>query len=322
MDRNIRRAAIFGAAGSIGQVLAPELDRRAIPFRVVGRSRARLQQAFGVLSHAEIFEADLGDLRSAGAAAREIDTIFYCVGVPYTAFQLHPALMRTTLEAAAAMHVERLVLVSNVYTYGVPRTSHVAETHPRVPGTRKGTWRREQEDLVLDAAKKGRLNGMVVRLPDFYGPFADNSMANPIFRAALAGKTANWVGPINGPHEFLFTPDAAPVLVDLALRPDCFGEAWNFSGAGEISAVDFITRVYRAVGRQPKYRTVGRGLLKIMGWFNPVMRELIEMMYLQETPVILDDSKLLAKLPDVHKTPYDEGIRRTLDWMRGAHSHS
>ena len=40
------------------------------------------------------------------------------------------------------------------------------------------------------------------------------------------------------------------------------------------------------------------------------------MLYLQETPVILDDSKLLAKFPGALKTPYDVGIRQTLDWMR------
>ena len=313
MEAIVRKAAIFGAAGAIGQVLAPELDRRGIPFRAVGRSRARLQQAFGGLTRAEIFDADLGDPRSAGAASCGIDTIFYCVGVPYPAFHLHPALMRTTLEAAAAMQVQRLVLVSSVYSYGVPRTARVAESHPRVPGTRKGTWRREQEDLVLDARKNGQLDGLVVRLPDFYGPFAENSLANPILRAALDGKTANWVGPMGAPHEFIFTPDAAPPIVDLALRPECYGQAWNIGGAGEIPAVDFITRAFRAVGRRPRYRSVGRGLLKIMGWFNPVVRELVEMLYLQETPVILDDSKLLATLRAVHKTPYDEGIRQTLD---------
>ena len=40
------------------------------------------------------------------------------------------------------------------------------------------------------------------------------------------------------------------------------------------------------------------------------------MLYLQETPLILDDSKLLAKLGSVRKTPYDEGIRLTIEWMR------
>ena len=312
----IANAAIFGAAGAIGPQVAAEFNRRGIPFRVVGRQRARLESTFGSMRHAEIFEADLADLRSASAAARGVDTIIYSVGLPYPSHHLHPALMRTTLEAAAAMQVARLALVSSVYAYGVPRTSRVAESHPREPQTRKGQYRKDQEDLVLEAHKQGRIAGLILRLPDFYGPGADNSLANPIFRAALAGKTANWVGPVNAPHEFVFVPDTGAVIADVAGRADCYGEAWNYGGAGEINTLDFITRVYRAVGRAPKYRAVGRGLLKIMGWFNPLMRELIEMLYLQETPVILDDSKLHARLGALHKTSYDEGIQKTLEWMR------
>jgi nucleoside-diphosphate-sugar epimerase len=312
----IQKAAIFGAGGAIGRAVATELERRGIPFRAVGRGKAKLEAAFGKMAHAEIFEADLTDLRSAGAAARGVDTIIYAVGVPYTSFQLHPAMIRTTIEAAASVEVARLVLVSNVYAYGVPRTSHVAETHPREPDTRKGKFRKEQEDAVLEAHRKGRMSGMVVRLPDFYGPHADLSMANPIFRAAIAGKTANWLGPVNAPHEFVFVPDAGAAIADLAERPECYGEAWNVAGAGEINAMDFITRVYRAAGRSPKYRSVGRGMLKIMGWFSPLYRELPEMLYLGETPVLLDDSKLRAKLAAVHKTSYDDGIRQTLAWMR------
>jgi nucleoside-diphosphate-sugar epimerase len=41
------------------------------------------------------------------------------------------------------------------------------------------------------------------------------------------------------------------------------------------------------------------------------------MLYLQETPVLLDDEKLRGKLGQVHKTSYDEGIKLTLEWMRG-----
>src|SRR5690242_17593728 len=166
----IQKAAIFGAAGAIGPAVATEFERRGIPFRVVGRTRAKLEKAFGNLKQAEAFDADLADLRAASAAARGIDTIFYTVGLPYPSHHLHPVLMRTTLEAARAMEVRRIVLVSSVYPYGVPRTVRVAETHPRVPGTRKGTWRREQEDLVLDARQKYQVDGLVVRLPDFYGP--------------------------------------------------------------------------------------------------------------------------------------------------------
>ncbi len=57
-------------------------------------------------------------------------------------------------------------------------------------------------------------------------------------------------------------------------------------------------------------------MLRLAGFFNPLMREFPEMLYLTETPVLLDDSKLIARLGRVHKTPYDEAIRKTLDWMR------
>jgi nucleoside-diphosphate-sugar epimerase len=288
----------------------------------VGRSKQKLERAFGGRARAEIFAADLTQLRDAGAAARGVDTIVYCVGLPYPSHNLHPVLMRTTLEAAASMGVERIVLMSSVYPYGVPRTPRVAEDHARFPESRKGAYRREQEDLVLDAHKKGKIAGMVVTLPDFYGPNADIGYAPLIFQAALAGKTANWIGPVGAKHEFVFVPDAGPVIAELASRPECFGEAWNYGGPGEIAAVDFITRVYRAVGRDPKYRSVGKMLLTMLGWFDATMREVPEMMYLQETPVILDDSKLAAKLGGVNKpgglnkTPYDEGIRKTVEWMR------
>lgn len=318
MTADIQKVALFGAAGAVGHALAPELVRRGIPFRVVGRNRARLEAEFGSLPQVEVLDADLSQLRGAGAAARGIDTILYCVGLPYPSHHLHPALMRTTLEAATAMQVKRVVLISSVYAYGVPRASRVPETHSREPQTRKGAYRKEQEDLVLEAHQKGTLAGMIVRLPDFYGPYAELGLANPIFRAALAGKTANWVGPDNTAHEFVYMPDAGPVLLDLAACAECYGEAWNFGGAGQINTMDFITRIYRAVGRSPKYRAAGHGMLKLLGYFNPTIREVIEMLYLQETPVILDDSKLIAKLGAVHKTSYDEGIQKTLDWMRNA----
>lgn len=316
MPTSIGKLAIFGAAGAIGNAVAPELVRRGIPFRAVGRTRQTLEDAFGGLAGAEIVSADLSDPSQAERAAQGVDTVLYAVGVPYTDFERHPALMRTTLEAAARAGVARLLLVTGVYSYGVPRTSRVAETHPRDPQTHKGQCRKQQEDLVTEAHGRGQLHTMVVRLPDFYGPHTGRSLAGRIFRSALDGKTANWVGPAGTPHEFIFVPDAGPVLAELLGREDCYGEAWNLGGVGTIAGIDFMTRVYRTAGRELEYRSVGRTMLKMAGLVNPLLKELVEMLYLQETPVVLDDSKLAAKLGALKKTSYNDGIRRTIDWMR------
>ena len=77
----MQNVAIFGAAGAIGRAVGAELERRGVPFRAVGRSRQSLEQAFGKTTGAEIFPADLSEGRSAGAAARGVDTIIYCVGL-------------------------------------------------------------------------------------------------------------------------------------------------------------------------------------------------------------------------------------------------
>jgi nucleoside-diphosphate-sugar epimerase len=178
--------------------------------------------------------------------------------------------------------------------------------------------RKEQEDIALKAQKDGLFQAAVVRLPDFYGPYADNSLANPILRAGLAGKKANWLGSVDLPHEFIFVPDAGRLIVELASRPGSYGEAWNLGGAGTITGREFIAEAYRQAGRQPKWRTAGPTMLRIAGWFNPMMKELVEMQYLQQTPVILDDTKAERLLGGLSKTAYPEGIAQTLRWIRGS----
>lgn len=310
------QVAIFGAAGPIGRYVGMELDRRGVRFRAVGRTASKLEEAFGKLPNAEIVAADLADRGGCEQAMRGVDTVIYTVGVTYTEFQKYPEMMRVTVDAAAAAGVKRIVLVSGVYSYGVPQTKKVAETHPRVPVAVKGRLRKEQEDLLTTAGEKGLFQTMIVRLPDFYGPYT-HSLASMIFDAAVAGKTANWPGPIGSLHEFVFVPDCGPVIAELASRDDCYGQAWHFAGPGEISTLGFVQKIYQAAGREPKFRTVGRTMLQMLGWFNPLMRELPEMLYLQETPVFLDDQKLVSKLGRVKKTSYDDGIRETLEWMRG-----
>jgi nucleoside-diphosphate-sugar epimerase len=312
----VDKVAIFGAAGAIGRALGRELRFRDISFRAVGRIRAKLEEAFGQMRQAEICAADLTNPEAATQAARGVDTIIYAVGVPYTEFELHPKLMQVTVDAAVAAGVPRLVVVSSVYSYGVPETRTVAETHPRNPTAFKGRMRKEQEDIAFRAQLDGKLQSMVIRLPDFYGPWAESSLANMIMRAALAGKPADWLGSPDKPHEFVYVPDTGPVIAELASRADCYGESWNFAGVAEIRGAEFLTLVYRQLHMEPKWRTIGRTKLKIGGLVDPFVKELVEMHYLVETPVILDDSKLRAKLGTVHKTSYEAGIEKTLAWMR------
>lgn len=310
------KTALFGAAGAIGHSLVKALNDRGEAYRVVGRDRVRLEQSFGGDPKAEIAVWDPEDAASVRAAAHGVDTLIYLVGVPYNHFELHPQIMRKTLEGATAEGVRRILLIGTVYPYGMPTTPKVTEEHPRNPTTFKGRMRKEQEDLLLAADAAGKIEGVILRLPDFYGPGVEASFLDGAFKAAAKGGTANMIGPIDTPHEFVYVPDVGPVALDLVARPEARGRWWNLAGAGVTTQRKMAEMAFAVAGRVPKIRVAGKTMLRVMGLFNPFMRELVEMHYLQTNPVLMDDTALTRLLGDVKKTPYEIGVRRCVEYLQ------
>jgi nucleoside-diphosphate-sugar epimerase len=198
----------------------------------------------------------------------------------------------------------------------VPQQDFVSESHPRNPTAFKGRMRKEQEDLVLAADNPQGMRTTLLRPPDFYGPDSKWSYVRAIFDAALKGGTANVIGPIDTPHEFIFVPDLAETLVALSEKEEAYGKAWNVAGPGLITTRQFAELVFDAVHQKPRLRVAGKFTLRVLGLFNPFLREVVEMHYLWTTPVKLDDARLRQLLPNLHKTPYAEGIRLTINAMR------
>jgi nucleoside-diphosphate-sugar epimerase len=236
--------------------------------------------------------------------------------VNYWQFELHPELMRKTLAGAIAAGVKKIVLIGTVYPYGMAGTNPVREDHPREPHTFKGRMRKEQEDLVMEAHAQGKIEATVLRLPDFYGPGVKTSMLAGAALAAVNGSRADVLGPIDRPHEFVYVPDVGPVVVKLLHTPAAFGKIWNLAGAGVTSQQALIKEMERQAGKSIKLRVAGKTLLRVLGLFNPMMRELVEMNYLITEPLIMDDSALRQLIGPIHKTPYAEGIRQTLAAVR------
>jgi len=307
------KIALFGAGGAIGQSIASALRSNNQQYRVVGRSEAALQPAFGSDPLAEIVTWNPDDPASVRAAAQNIDTIIYLVGVAYDHFELHPQLMRKTLAGAIAAGVQHILLIGTVYPYGLARTNPVREDHPRNPHTFKGRMRKEQEDLLLEADAAGKIHSAVLRLPDFYGPGVDKSFLYSIFVAAATGGRAQVIAPLDTPHEYVFVPDVGPVVARLIENPAAYGRVWHLAGAGTITTRDVINQAFKLTGHKPKMLIAGPMILQLMGLFNPLMREMVEMQYLQTTPVVMDDTALRGLLGEIKKTSYQDGIRQCVE---------
>lgn len=306
------KIALWGAAGAIGQSIAAALRAEGRAYRVVSRSRDALERGFGSDSLAEIVTWNPSEPASVHAAAEGIDTIGYLVGVDYTQFRLHPVVMRATLDGAIAAGVDKMMLIGTVYPYGRAHSNPVREDHPRVPHTFKGRMRKEQEDLLLDADRAGRIRGTVLRLPDFYGPNVRKSALDGLFTAGPAGKTANLLGPIDTLHEYVYVPDVGPVVARLIDEPRAYGQVWHLAGNGTIAQRAIVQLVEQSIGRPVKTRVAGKTMLRFIGLVNPFMRELVEMNYLMTQPVIMDDSALQQLIGPIHKTSYRDGVRAVL----------
>ena len=224
--------------------------------------------------------------------------------------------MQKTLDGAIAEGVRRVLLIGTVYPYGTPQTAKVTEEHPRNPTTFKGKMRKEQEDVLLAADAAGKIEGVVLRLPDFYGPGVDKSFLDGAFQAAAHGGTANMIGPIDTPHEFVYVPDVGPVALDLAAKSEARGRWWNLAGAGVTTQRQMAEMAFAVTGESREIRVVGKTMLRVVGLFNPLMREMVEMHYLQTNPVLMDDSALSSLLGDIKKTSYEEGVRQSVEYLK------
>ncbi|WP_028606056.1 NAD-dependent epimerase/dehydratase family protein [Ottowia thiooxydans] len=306
------KVALFGAAGVIGQSIAVALAHQGRPYRVVGRSEASLRKTFGADPLAEVATWNPDSPASVLAAAEGTETLIYLVGVNYWQFELHPELMRKTLDGAVAAGVKHLILIGTIYPYGRAQSNPVREDHPREPHTFKGRMRKAQEDLLMQAHTDGRIRTTVLRLPDFYGPGVETSLLHRAALAAVNGGSADVLGPLDKPHEFVFVPDVGPVVARLINTPAAFGKILHLAGAGATTQRSLILEMERQTGRKLKLRVAGKTMLRLMGLFNPFMREMVEMNYLMTDPLIMDDSALRLLIGPIQKTPYAEGIRQIL----------
>ncbi len=306
----------MGANGAVGRALAPILRARGVPYRVVGRSFLGLQVRFLGDPLCEHFQWDTEDKRSFRDACLGASTAVYLVGMALWKFKDHLPMIDKALRGAREAGVGRFLLMSQNWSYSEPFDDRVNEGHSRAPETVKGRIRRDQEDRVLAAHVPGVFATGVLRVADLYGPLVEASHLWSAFQAAKRGGAAQVLAPVDRPHEFVFVPEAAEALARLletdAAWAGLSGESWNLGGPGVASIEGLAKEIFAAAGKPVELKAPGSWRLGYVRAINPYIRELKEMQYLLEKPLLLNDGKLSALLGGLPKMAYAEGIRRTL----------
>jgi nucleoside-diphosphate-sugar epimerase len=295
---------ILGAGGPIGNELAKILVAEKKPFRLVGRNPT-------AMAGAEVVAADLADRDQTMRAVEGSSVVHLLVGLKYDTGvwrELWPRIMGNTIEACKRAQA-KLVFFDNVYMYGRVNGAMTEET-PYAPCSKKGEVRARIATMLMDEVKAGNLRALIARSADFYGPNTRNSGPNILVLEPLAkGATASWQVNAEVPHSLTYTPDAGRGVAMLAERESAWGQVWHLPTApAPPTGREFIAMAAKEFGVAPKFRVLNRPMMKVVGWFNPLVGELYEMLYQSDSPYLFDSSKFAREF-GFAGTPYAEGIR-------------
>jgi len=309
------RFAILGARGLIGGAIVRRARFAGHQVRAVVRPG---RETPGFPAGIEVIAADLRSRESVVEAVRGMDVIVHAAAVPYPEWPRFVPLFAENALAAAEASGATLVFPGNVYVYGRPRSRSVTEDHPQEPHTVKGRIRLGVERRLLQAHHDGRVDLVLPRYPDVYGPGGMHADFRPVFAGALIGKPCRWPLDADALHEFILNDDAAEAMLKLIRTPSAHGLAVHVPGPRPIVSRDFIRLAYAAAGSgEPSVRVFGRRMYRLVGLFNGMARAAYEMAYLFDDPILLDGSLYRSLTGSQHPaTPYEEGVRRTLEWFR------
>jgi nucleoside-diphosphate-sugar epimerase len=308
--------AILGAGGAIGNELVKLLAARNQPFRLVGRNPKATPGAIETLS------ADLTDKDQAIRAVAGSSVVHLLVGLKYDHKlwqDVWPRVMSNTIEACKRVRA-KLLFFDNVYMYGKvcgPMTEETAFN----PCSKKGEIRAKIATTLIKEWTSGALTAMIARSADFYGPDTQNAVPNLlVFEPFAKKRKASWLVNDAVPHSFTYAPDAAQSLVQLADRTTAWNQTWHVpTTPNPLTGKEFVTLAAKAFGVAPRYRVLSRPMLRLAGWFDPLVAESYEMLYQSDAPYLFDSSKFAREF-GFAGTPYADGIRTTAaSFKRDAH---
>ena len=302
---------VFGA-GQVGLALTARLAELGLPVRVISR-----HQPAALADGVEWWPADASDPEAASDAASGAAVIYQCLNAPYTDWpRSFPPLQRGVL-SAAERNGALLVSLENVYGYGPTAGQAMTEDLPLAATTVKGRTRVAMTQELLAAAEAGRVRIAIGRASDFFGAgiTTGTTLGERVFANAVAGKRADFIGNPDLPHTYSYVPDIATGLATLGTDERAIGGVWHLPGPETVTTRQLLELVAGDVGHPVGVRTLPNLVVRALGMFNPLMRELVEMSYEFDESFVLDTSKYQSTFKTT-ATPLATAIAATVAWYQ------
>ena len=215
--------------------------------------------------------------------------------------------------AAAKAHGAVHLFPGNIYHYGstLPDTL-TPETLAR-PDHQKAHIRVQMEQLFADAAKSDDVQTIMLRAGDFFGGDGTGSWFDLVICNKVTSGKMTYPGNPDIVHAWAYLPDMAKAFVGLAERAPTLSAFENFHFEGHnITGKQMHQAIEAVMGKKIKRGSLPGFIIKIMGWFNPQMREVHEVFYQWNTPHAVKDEGLGSVIDVVPHTSLNQAVKEAL----------
>ena len=306
-------ALAVGATGGIGGAVAERLAAGGWRVRALHRDPAAAAKSTGRDDY-EWVRGDAMVEADVVAASQGVSLVVHGANPPgyknWAGLQLP---MLNAAIAAARAAGARLVFPGTVYNYGPDAFPLLTEASPQNPTTRKGAIRVQMEQALARAVQDGG-RVLIVRAGDFFGPktTANSWLASGMVKAGKPITAVTYPGPLSVPHSWAYLPDVAETVVQLLERGDLADfETFHLRGQA-LTGAQMVAALETAAGRKLAVQSLPWFAIRAIAPFNETLREMLEMRYLWETPVLMDNAKLVARLGKEPHTPIVEALAAAL----------
>jgi len=317
------KVLILGATGGIGSEIARKLISDEWDIRALRRS-AQKRERHGSITW---ITGDALNAEQVASATSECSVIVHAVNPPgYRNWEELVLPMLHNTISAAERNGALIVLPGTVYNYGPNAFPLLLEDSPQNPVTKKGAIRVQMEKALLAYTQRGG-KVLILRAGDFFGPDADNSwFSQGWVKPGQLPRVIKNPGKAGTGHQWAYLPDVAETLAALLARRDQLEPFARFHMRGHwdpdgTTMATAIQRVAQLADVKAKVKSFPWWFIFAMAPFNTTLHEMLEMRYLWEQPIYMDNSKLHDFLGFEPHTPLIEAVHTTLMGL-GCINHS
>jgi len=315
-EKVMGKVLVLGATGGIGGEVARQM--RAAGWEVCALTRD-VDKARRENAGFSWIKGDALNRQEVLAAAHGCAVIVHAVNPPgYRNWAELVMPMIDNTVAAAIAEGATIVLPGTVYNFGPDAFPVLHEDSPQNPQTRKGAIRVQLEQRLQQASRQGA-RVLIVRAGDFFGArVANNWFAQGLVKPGKPVHAVSYPGAPGVAHQWAYLPDVARTMLELIERRASLDAFARFHMAGHVDTDGTqMTRaiqrvVLRRTGHQPRVGRFPWWLMKLIAPFVVTVREMLEMRYLWQTPLLLDNRRLVAALGQEPHTPLEQAVEATL----------